>query len=122
MQFSELTVSRRQLGVEGSLLWFAPTLFVQSNHNSKQTVKSCGRRFRLLGCTHSLCVHFTVLRAARRITMNCISQLQRCIKPVTEPDQTEPTEITELTRPNVRELPYVPGRTYGKCRYIDTEI
>ena len=45
-----------------------------------------------------------------------------CIKPVTEPDQTEPTEITELTRPNLRELPNVPDRTYGKCRYIDTGI
>ena len=51
-----------------------------------------------------------------------IAMVRLCIKPVTEPDQTEPTEITELTRPNLRELPYVPGRTYGKCRYIDTEI
>ena len=57
-------------------------------------------------------------RAARFVTGN----YGLCIKPVTEPDQTEPTEITELTRPNLRELTNVPDRTYGKCRYIDTGI
>ena len=62
----------------------------------------------------------SILADLAKLTEKCSKNCG--LLPVTEPDQTEPTEITELTRPNLRELPYVPGRTYGKCRYIDTEI
>ena len=56
-------------------------------------------------------VELDIIYKVQFIYLNTAVRL--CIKPVTEPDQTEPTEITENTRPNLRELPYVPGRTYG---------